>query len=383
MSVKFRIKLITVCILRVILRVFYLFPIKKNYILFSSFEGKQFSDNPKYLYSYIKNKFGDKYNYIWVLNNKSTDICKEKKVSFLSFRHIYYLMTCKYIVSNLGIEPFFPKRKQQIFVNTWHGSGAYKSQSLSDKIGKNAYLINMRDYRSAHTDYYISGCGKYSGIMADSWNADINKFLSIGTPRNDLFFFNENQLNTIKNVVYRNLNLSNEYGYILFAPTYRGKSFRNHKSNNIEFDSSRIISAAEKRFGKPFKFLYRCHIGSTDTFYDKNIINVSPYPDMQEIMLISDILITDYSSSMWDFSFLKRPGFLYVPDLNDYLNERDFYTPIETWPFEYAKNEGDLEQLILHYDDILAQKKIEQHLNLLESYEQGCASEKLVEKLGL
>ena len=89
MSMK--IKLIVIKILRVVLRFFFIFPIKNNYILFSSFEGKQFSDNPKYLYNYISEHFGSKYKYVWVLNNKDSVDFNGEIVSFLSIKHIYYL----------------------------------------------------------------------------------------------------------------------------------------------------------------------------------------------------------------------------------------------------------------------------------------------------
>ena len=115
----------------------------------------------------------------------------------------------------------------------------------------------------------------------------------------------------------------------------------------------------------------------------KNIIDVSAYPDMQEVMIVSDILITDYSSSMWDYSFLKRPGFLFIPDLESYLNERDFYTPIETWPFPFAKNNKDLQSLILNFDENTNLAKIQSHLDSLGSYEIGTASKQIAQLLEL
>lgn len=381
MSMK--IKLIVIKILRVVLRFFFIFPIKNNYILFSSFEGKQFSDNPKYLYNYISEHFGSKYKYVWVLNNKDSVDFNGEIVSFLSIKHIYYLMTCKYLISNLGLEPFVPKRKNQIFINTWHGSGAYKSQTLSDKIGKNAYLINMRDYRACKTDFYISGCEKYSEIMASSWNAAAEKFLPTGTPRNDLFFFEEEKLSLLKDNIYQRLGLNKNCNYILFAPTFRGKSFRKHESDVVLFDIEKVLSAFEKRFGKPYKLLFRSHVGAQNSVDNENVIDVSGYPDMQEILLVSDVLITDYSSSMWDFAFLNRPGFLFVPDLNEYLKERDFYTPIETWPFKYVTTEDALIQEILNFDEDSATLKIKKHQDQLGSYEKGTACEQIVSRLAL
>ena len=144
---KNMIKLIFIKILRILLKIFYIFPIKNDVILFSSFEGRAFNDNPKYLFNYIKKTYGDKYKYIWVINSLEKIDGTWKSVKFLSLKHIYYLMTARYIVSNLGIEPFLPKRKKQMFINTWHGSGAYKSQTLSGKFGASRYNVDLRNYR--------------------------------------------------------------------------------------------------------------------------------------------------------------------------------------------------------------------------------------------
>lgn len=378
---KNMIKLIFIKILRILLKIFYIFPIKNDVILFSSFEGRAFNDNPKYLFNYIKETYGDKYKYIWVINSLEKIDGTWKSVKFLSLKHIYYLMTARYIVSNLGIEPFLPKRKKQMFINTWHGSGAYKSQTLSGKFGASRYNVDLRNYRGRITDYYVSGCKKYSEIMAVSWNSSIEKYIPSGTPRNDIFFTDYSEL---KSDVMKKLKLNSEYGYIMFAPTFRGSDYRNHKKIDFNLDFQKVLLAFEKRFGKKYMLLYREHIGADSTFeFSNNIIDVSSYPDMQELMLVADSLITDYSSSMWDYSFLYRPGFLFVPDIEEYLGERDFYTPIETWPFDFAKTNDELISLIENYDDEKAVQKMKTHQSSLESYENGKASEKIVEYMNL
>lgn len=382
-NVKNSLKLFVIKMARFFLKVFYVFPVKDDAILFSSFEGRQYSDSPKYLYEYIRGVCGDKYNCIWVLNSGVLVDPPCEIVKFLSIKHIYYLMTARYIVSNLGIEPFVPKRKKQVFVNTWHGSGAYKSQTLGDKMGNGKYNIDLRDYRSRITDFYVSGCQKYSDVMSVSWNVDIKKFIPTGLPRNDIFF--KTDLDEQKNMILQKLNLSEQYSYILFAPTFRGTSYRNHNDLNFSLDVGKILNAFWEKFGKKFKMLFRAHIGYSQEEIKSNeeIIDVSAYPDMQEIMIISDALITDYSSSMWDFSLLNKPGFLYVPDLEEYTKERDFYTPIETWPFPFAKNNEELVELIMDYSTEKNSVKIKEHQNALGNFETGSACKQIVEYMGL
>ncbi len=127
-------KLVSTLIARMLLKAGYIFPVKRTRVLFSSYEGRQYTCNPKYIFEGMINQFGDRYEYIWVLNNKNQLPEKYRSrvntVSFLSCRHIYYMLTSGIIISNLGIEPIFPKRRCQKFINTWHGGGAYKRVSV-------------------------------------------------------------------------------------------------------------------------------------------------------------------------------------------------------------------------------------------------------------
>ena len=107
------------------------------------------------------------------------------------------------------------------------------------------------------------------------------------------------------------------------------------------------------------------------------MIDVSAYPDMQEIMAISDILITDYSSTIWDFGLTNRPCFLYMPDLEQYANSRNFNIPIEEWPFPKATTIAEMNENILSYDENDYLKKLKKHYEELGSYEKGTACEQV------
>ena len=378
------VKLLIIVILRQVLKLFWIFPLNKNRIVFSSFEGKQYSCNPKYLFQYILEHYGNAYDYVWVLNKKIDFSVPVKIVKHLSFSHIFLLLTSKYVITNFGLIPFLPKRKCQVFMDTWHGSGAYKSQTLEKKFS-GAYdiaLLNNRDYRAKITSWYVSGCKRFSEVSAESWNADYDKFLPVGTPRNDIFF--SKYPNPINEKVFNALNLSSEYSYILYAPTYRGNNFRKHEATDLHLDTTKILAACENKFGKKFMILFREHLGYFgEKQNSENVIDVSDYPDMQELMLVSDILITDYSSSIWDWCFLHKPAFLFTPDIDEYLQTRSFYTPIEDWPFLYARTNEELCSLILSFRDDENEKRIKNHLSLLGSYERGNASEQITKILGL
>jgi CDP-glycerol glycerophosphotransferase len=105
------------------------------------------------------------------------------------------------------------------------------------------------------------------------------------------------------------------------------------------------------------------------------VIDVSDYPDMQDLLCAVDVLITDYSSSIWDFSFTHKPCFLYAPDLEEYKSNRDFYTPIEEWPFPLAKTNQELIENIKNFDSKEYIGKVNKHHKELGSYETGHATE--------
>ena len=231
----------------------------------------------------------------------------------------------------------------------------------------------------------MSGCQAFTRVYTKTWNVNENKFLNCGLPRNDLFFEAEESLNRKKSEIRARLNLSEEYGYVLFAPTYRGLNNHNHKSFRFDLDVKALLETCEKRFNKKFILLLKNHVDtdSSNNLKDELVRDVSWYSDMQELLLVSDILITDYSSSIWDFALLEKPGFLYTPDLQDYLNERGFYTPIEQWPFPFAASNEELRELIESFNEEKNKKKIAGHFDLLGSFENGSACEKIIKELGL
>lgn len=104
---------------------------------------------------------------------------------------------------------------------------------------------------------------------------------------------------------------------------------------------------------------------------------MSLYPDMQELLCATDILITDYSSCMWDFSLMYKPCFIYANDLEEYKIERNFHTPIKEWPFPLSINNDELIKNINDFDNNKYIKKVKEHHEKLGSYENGQASKKM------
>lgn len=381
------IKLAIIYCVRIGIRVFYLFPIKKNRILFSEYEGNTYRCNPKYIFEYMYRNWGDSYEYIWVIKDRAL-IPTEYSVKYikhLSLSHLYYLATSRIMITNLSVEPIAPPRKGRIFVNTWHGGGSYKAGGLSATYYSKAHMFyfkTLRNLRAKSTSFLISSCQRASEVFADEVRISPDHILPIGMPRNDVFFLPKNeQTAIIREKICRQYGIAENTMIVLYGPTYRGhERYCQHIDWTIDADA--VCSAVRKRFGMQTTFLYRCHRNVLD---DKqsivHTIDASEYPNIQELLLATDLLISDYSSLIWDFSLTYRPGFLFVPDLEEYIQVTKLHTPIEQWQYPNARTIDELCALILQYDEEVAVNRIRAHHQLMGSFENGTATKTFCEFL--
>jgi CDP-glycerol glycerophosphotransferase len=109
--------------------------------------------------------------------------------------------------------------------------------------------------------------------------------------------------------------------------------------------------------------------------------NATDYPDMQELLQCAQVLLTDYSSCMWDFSLMGKPCFLYARDIAEYRGERDFYTPIESWPFPLASDNAELARVIGAFDETAYRNAVRAHHAALGAAETGTATAQCVERI--
>jgi CDP-glycerol glycerophosphotransferase len=279
------------------------------------------------------------------------------------------MLTSKVIISNNPFPSYIPLRKQQVFINTWHGGGAYKTVGNISKEATNVYDKILK-ITSGQTSIYISSCKKFTEVTSLETKIPVSKFLECGLPRNDIFFTNHKK---IRDVVCKKYAVLLNQSILLYAPTYRGNPHNATFENKLNLKN--CINALNSRFDTDTVVFFRSHHALNIHINSYNIIDVTAYPDMQELLCACDFLITDYSSCMWDFSLTTKPGFLYVPDLEYYHRERSFYTPIKSWPYPFASTNDELVNIIKNYDAKRAKQKIEAHLNSLGSFEHGNASD--------
>lgn len=359
--------------LRFLLHVLWIFPVKKGRIMFESNGGRVIGDNPFYIYEYLKEK-GSACDFFWSRREKTfVPETVNKTVKYHTLSYIFAMMTAKIIVDDSGFPSYIPFRKKQLLIDTWHGGGAYKKVDANNKADKKSFMC-----QALYTTYFLASSKKFSDVMTESYFISKEKYLRVGMPRNDIFF-NLSKIDITKKKVRKLLKLSEQAFIILYAPTYRGRvDTSNLNFIDLYLDVEKIRKVVNEKFNKNVVFLLRMH---PDLDLNKNFpdfdIDVSDYPFMQELLCSADMLITDYSSSMWDFSFTNKPGFLFVPDLDKYEKDRGFYTPISIWPFMYAKTNDELIENIQNWTEELQIERNYKHHEFLENYEDGHATEKV------
>lgn len=360
-------KLIILLIQYQALKLLYIFPVKEYRIFLESYNGKSMSCNPYYLYLELKSKYPT-WEYVWCSNQSTNEI---KSVRFHSWKYYYYVLTSAVYITNNTV-PCMPFRKSQFVISTWHGGGAYKrvGSALSEW---SAYQAKKKYLSANCTSLFVSSSQKFTEVMSSSFYIEEKKFCPIGMPRNDIFFRPVSISKALENV-RRYYNIHDECKVVLYAPTYRKIGEENH----LYLDPQKIIEALQMRYKHEYVFLFRGHYHTRNIDKNtKNIIDASDYPYMQELLCATDVLISDYSSCIWDFSYTYRPCFLFVPDLNSYESNRDFYAPIDTWRFPLAKTEDDLIAIIENFDLSSFINNMEKHHNDLGSYEKGTATKSL------
>lgn len=350
-----------------------------NKIVFMSHKGKQYSCNPQYICEYLMKKYPGKFQMVWAFKEpEKFEYLKQKGIHVVRFEsknHINEMMTAKVIITNVDTFVYLPKKRGQIVLNTWHGGGAYKTCGFMNPQNLRKRRQKMRFKRLySRINLYLSSSKLFSEQTIRDSRHFYGEILDIGMPRNDILINqNKPQINT---KVREYFGLNETVKLVLYAPTFRSEK------ENEEFpepDFGMIEKALKQRFNGEWCTLFRQH-----HFYSSEnakVVSATDYPDMQELLYAADVLITDYSSSIWDFSLMFKPVFLYCPDLIKYQDERSFYMPIEEWPFILCKNNQELESNILNFDNDDYRKNVEKHHQVLGSYESGKATKIICERI--
>lgn len=328
---------------RLYLIITFLIPVSKKRVIFTSYYGKGFGDNPKAIAQAIHN-INDSVELIWCLKDL-VDINTLPKYIIPcrigTLKYYYFMNTATVRIDNS--RSYFPlKKKNQLYIQTWHGFALKRiERDVCESLSSEYVRIAKRD--SSQIDLIISDSKFMSNIFHNSfwYNGIVEEW---GSPRNDAVIKPDNK---IIDKVRKYFGIDNDKDIILYAPTFR----QNRNTDCYSFDYKKIIDAFDGKFGKKHVFLIRLHPLISDKtgnipFDSKCIINASDYSDMQELISTANFLISDYSSVMFDFALSYKPCFMYASDIEEYKLDRNFNFALNELPFACATNDSEFVDLI-------------------------------------
>ena len=348
-------------------------PVQKNRVFFISFYGKSYSDNPKAISSALHQKYGNQLEYIWVINDSIDLPAYVKTCRYKSLKMLYYLCTSKIWVSNFCLSKGTYKKKCQFYIQTWHGDRGFK-YILNDVPGKHDYIFetnhtNLMVCGSAFGEkYYFRGGFRYKGEIA-----------KIGCPRNDIFF---QDTGLLQKKIREQYHLSPSDHIVLFAPTYREKYKK--EEHPVTFDFRKVIKVLQEATNEQWKVLVRSHASNSrygfSLDYNDRIISVTDYPDMNELLQITDVLISDYSSAIGDFALSGKLCVVYQDDIDEYTEgDRKLIFKMNESPFFRCSTPSELYSFLSNYNNINILTNCEAINRFYGSYDNGMASEKIAD----
>jgi len=367
---------------------FHLLSTKKNIILFESGNARNYGGNPRYIYEYLINsEYKDKFTCIWSLEDVSQDIPGNPiKVRRNRLKFLYYSIISNFWIFDSRHPEYLLKKKKCYYIQTWHGTPLKKLALDMDNINMGG-RTNIKEYKSEFVknsklwDYLIAQNDFSKKIFKRAFDFK-GKFLKIGYPRNDILINKKNDIEVINNIKKKigleidtikisdeknsskysekntnensekntdkyskkntgkySENNTDEYSkinidrcsnkkIILYAPTWRDNEF--HSDGKYKFSSEMDYDLLKNQLSDEYIMIVKYHYLVKDKIdwgkYSDFIIVADEKWDIQELYLISDILITDYSSVMFDYSLLKKPILFYTYDLEFYKDDlRGFY----------------------------------------------------------
>jgi len=355
------------------MRLLYIFPIKENQLIFNSYRGSQYACNPKYISEKLLQLYSGKFEIIWAFNEpEKFDFLKKqgiKVIKFNSFKRFYYEATSKISINNVGSFSWLPLRKGQEHINTWHSgldlTSCGMNEPENDKLTRYSIGLSAKE-----TTLFLSANRLFSEYSLQIQFNYKGTLLECGLPRSD-DLINRN-LFYLRNTIREKLQIAQDTIVIMYSPTWRygGANAMPH------MDYYMISQAMKKRFGENFVVLNRSHHLSSNTTYKgiEYVIDVTSYPNIEELVMISDIMISDYSSVMWDGALADIAIIQYTPDAEQYDKERGFYVPIGKWCLPVAYSLMELCKIIQEINLDTCKSNSKNLLKTVGSLETGEAS---------
>lgn len=360
----------------IILYTFYKIITKQNEkkVLFLSDSRSDLTGNFEFIYKRLEKED-------FILNTFLKRKIKDKKTLKEKNKLMKLIAESKYIL----IDDFYPLiyalhlRKNTEVIQVWHALGAYKTVGYA-RMGKvggpTTYSLTHRNYTAA-----IVSSESIRKDYALAFHMDINKVYATGIPRTDIFF-DKNYEAEVTSRIYKKYPILKGKKVILFAPTFRGNG-----QNTAYYDFSKLdFKKIKDKFKDEYVFIVRphpftknlCDMPEEDEFY----VHLTEEREINDLLFITDILITDYSSVIFEYGLLNRRTIFFVPDLEEYMESRDFFYPFEK--YTYGTVTRNMKELIKALESSkLDQKKLEEFKEYFMSACDGHSTENFVQKFFL
>jgi CDP-glycerol glycerophosphotransferase len=330
----------------------------RDAVLFISWKGKACSDNPRGIADELRRR-GDTREHIWAVNDWSIPV-PDGSTPVLAGTEDYYeaVARSRYLITNDDMQPWYQKRNGQIYVQTWHGTPLKRigfDVSQPQFISGTRYLDHLAE-DVAKWDLLLSPNPFSTPIMRRAFRYE-GEICESGYPRNDALCSGDTA--RVADLVRARLGIPAGKRVIMYAPTWRDNQY--YASGRYRFDFRLDLEQAWERLGEDYVILLRGHhhmaddvpVGTRPGF----VLNVTAYPDISELFLVTDALITDYSSVMFDFAPTGRPILFYTYDLEQYRDDlRGFYFDFEAEaPGPLLATSGEVVAAIANLDTVAAQ----------------------------
>ncbi len=369
-----------------------IFPVKKGKIVFTTFEGDGgFCCNPRYIAEELlhrqRSDRDERYELIWLVNDMKREFpAGIQKVKNTFLNRAYHLATAQVWVDNSRKAYGTAKRKNQLYIQTWHAALEFKAVGMfrGKLFPRIAYLVSRYDSRLA--DYVLSNSEWCTQRYPKMLLYD-GKILKTGSPRCDIF-------TTKRTELYRSIRerygIPSDGKVVMFAPTFRGggqKGKRQVYSEEPTLDFEMLSNTLHEKFGGTWYIFLRLHpqlAAQMEGIPLKNqseyMVDVSQADDMNEVLAAADVFVTDYSSSAFDAVNMRIPVFLYADDLKEYVEDRgELMWDMKKLPFGVAETNEELREIIRGFEQKGYEDAVSEFLAECGVVEDGKASARVAD----
>ena len=319
-----------------------------NLILFISYGGQKYDDSPRVVYEYLrKHPVSSEHKYVWAFIEPDQFPQVDNRIKVDTLAYYITAMRAGYWITNSSASRGLNfKKKETKNILFTHGLTGIKKIGIDIQVTEKTFRIGFNEKFDV---IFVEG-KKEIPLLAHAWQKDPSVFYTTGLPRNDdLMATSEDEIKSIKN----RLGIPQLKKVILYAPTFRELSRAEDGRNALGIPIN--FSEWEAVLGQEYVLLVTAHYEVAQLLdelpQNDFVINAFQYPELNDLLKVSDILISDYSSIVFDYSIMERPIFCYGYDYDSYAVERGLYTDLDKlFSKGVLRTEDSLLDSIIHID---------------------------------